>query len=89
MSYFLYRSVTSNLGNLLTWRQLIWIENGRNIARNNCLLGSKLPKLEVTDQWKYDIHGGVCQSEGGQYTWAHSKDGPCDSYPVRAAKGGV
>ena len=55
MSYF-HRSVTSNLGNLLTWRQLsIWIENGRNIARNNCLQVSKLPKLEVTDLWKYDI----------------------------------
>ena len=57
-SYFLYRSVTANLGNLLTWRQLframfrpksIWIENGRNIARNNCLQVSKLPKLAVTD----------------------------------------
>ena len=32
----------------------IWIENGQNIARNNCLQVSKLPKLEVTDLWKYD-----------------------------------
>jgi hypothetical protein len=30
----------------------IWIENWRNIARNNCLLVSKLPKLEVTDSMK-------------------------------------
>ena len=28
--------------------QSIWIENGRNIARINCLQVSKLPKLEVT-----------------------------------------
>ena len=32
--------------------QLIWIENGQNIARNNCLQISKLPLLEFTDEWK-------------------------------------
>ena len=31
------------------YNESIWIENGRNIARNNCLQVSKLPKLEVTD----------------------------------------
>ena len=30
----------------------ISIENGQNIARNNCLQVSKLPKLEVTDSMK-------------------------------------
>ena len=33
-------------------KQSIWIENGRSIARNNCLQVSKLPYLEVTEKWK-------------------------------------
>ena len=35
-----------------TTLQSIWIENGRNITRNNCLQVSKLPKLEVTDYYE-------------------------------------
>ena len=40
---------TSNTAMRDVTLQSIWIENGLNIARNNCLQVSKLPKLEVTD----------------------------------------
>ena len=42
----------------ISFNVVVWMNKANSynpvIARNNCLQVSKLPKLEITDLWKYD-----------------------------------
>ena len=83
MSYF-HRSVTSNLGNMLTWRQLfraMFCPFSIQIDKktNNCLQVSILPKLEVTDLWKYDNMSCIYKL----YKSVHSAKTPKNSLKFR------